>query len=245
MLKRFNNEDSCRVSDVVTGEETWIYQFDLEMPVIGLGLSRWATPNQSQEAKECWEENGGHFLLNEWSPGNCCARGSEDSYSKMVYRSLAPPSILRNSGEAAKDRTARNSAPPWQCLFPHSHCNNCISGKGAGEIDSSSLQSRPGPVRHFPVPEREESRVRTQISQPRRRCCCLQWRAKCNVWERAAWVLPEVVPEGAAVYRMCSRVLWKDVIGNETLSLSIVAYLKTYLVTLGSRYCQSDILGTL
>ena len=48
-----------------------------------------------------------------------------------------------------------------------------------------------------------------------------------------AWLLPEVVPEDAAVYRMCWRELLKDVIGKETLSLSIVAYLKTYLVTLG------------
>ena len=30
MLKRFNNGDSRRMSDIVTGEETWIYQFDLE-----------------------------------------------------------------------------------------------------------------------------------------------------------------------------------------------------------------------
>ena len=30
MLKRFNNGDSLRVSDIVTGEETWMYQFDLE-----------------------------------------------------------------------------------------------------------------------------------------------------------------------------------------------------------------------
>ena len=65
-------------------------------PVIGLSLSRWRTPNQSQEAKECWEENGGLFLLNEWSSGNCCARGSEDSYSGMVHRSLSPPRILKN-----------------------------------------------------------------------------------------------------------------------------------------------------
>ena len=28
MLKRFNNGDSRRVSDIVRGEETWIYQFD-------------------------------------------------------------------------------------------------------------------------------------------------------------------------------------------------------------------------
>ena len=140
-------------------------------PVIGLGLSKWATPNQSQEIKECWEENGGHVLRKEWSSGNCCARGSEDNYSEMVYRRLAPPSILKNSGEAAKDRTARNSAPPWQCLFPHSQYNECVYGKDGGEInDSSSLQSRPSPVRHFPVPEREESHARTPISQPRR-CC--------------------------------------------------------------------------
>ena len=195
------------------------------------GSFQMSNPNQSQEAKECWEENGGHFLLNEWSSGNCCARGSEDSYSEMVYRSLSPPSILKNSGEAAKDKTGRNSATPWQCLLPHSQCNNCVSGKDSGEInDSSSLQSRPGPVWLFPVPEREESHTRTPISQARRCCCCLQWGAKRNVWERVAWPLPEVVPE---VYRMCWRVLWKDVLGKETLSLSIVAYLKTYLVTLG------------
>ena len=43
---------------------------------------------------------------------------------------------------------------------PHSPCNDCVSGKDADEInDSSNLQSRPGPVRHFPVPEREESHV--------------------------------------------------------------------------------------
>ena len=30
MLKRFNNRDSHRVSDIVTGDETWIYQFDPE-----------------------------------------------------------------------------------------------------------------------------------------------------------------------------------------------------------------------
>ena len=30
MLKRFNNGDSRWVSDIVTDEETWIYQFDLE-----------------------------------------------------------------------------------------------------------------------------------------------------------------------------------------------------------------------
>ena len=30
MLKRFNNRDSRRVSDIVTGDETWIYQFDPE-----------------------------------------------------------------------------------------------------------------------------------------------------------------------------------------------------------------------
>ena len=29
MLKSFNNGDARRVSDIVTGEETWIYQFDL------------------------------------------------------------------------------------------------------------------------------------------------------------------------------------------------------------------------
>ena len=183
-------------------------------PVIGLGLSRWAIPNQSPEAKECWEENGGHFLLKEWSSGNCCARGSEDSYSEMVYRSLSPPSILKNSGEAAKCRTARNSAPLWQTLFPHSQCNNGVSGKDTNEInDSSNLQSRPGTVRHFPVPEREESHAWTPISQPRRWCGCLQWRAKCNVWEQVAWQLPE----DAAVYRMCWRVLWKGVIGKETI----------------------------
>ena len=99
--------------------------------------------------------------------------------------------------------------------------------------DSSSLQSRPGPVWLFPVPEREESHTRTPISQARRCCCCLQWGAKCNVWERVVWLLPEVVPEDATVFRMCWRVLWKDVIGKETLSLSNVAYLNTYLVTLG------------
>ena len=29
-VKRFNNGDSRRVSDIVTGEETWMYHFDLE-----------------------------------------------------------------------------------------------------------------------------------------------------------------------------------------------------------------------
>ena len=124
--------------------------------------------------------------------------------------------------------------------LPTRQNNNCVSGKDAGEInDSSSLQSRPAPVRHFPVPEREESHARTPISQPRRCCCCLQWGAKCNVWERVAWLLPEVVPEDAAVYRMCWRVLWKYVIGKETVSLSIVAYLKTYHVSLG--VCRNQI----
>ena len=89
-------------------------------------------------------------------------------------------------------------------------------------------------MRLFPVPKHEESHARIPISQPRRCCCCPQWGAKCNVWERVAWLLPEVIPEDAAVYRMCWRVIWKDVIHKETLSLSIVAYLKTYLVTLGT-----------
>ena len=56
-------------------------------------------------------------------------------------------------------------------------------------------------------------------------------------------MLPEVVPEDAAVYRMCWRVLSKDVIGKETVSLSNVAYLKTYLVTLGSTVLHSFVIN--
>ena len=113
MLKRFNNRDSHRVSDIVTGDETWIYQFDPETKrQSSSGSFQMSNPQQKSRGKGMLKKNGGHFLLNEWSSGNCCARGSEDSYSEMVYTSLSPPSIPKNSGEAAKDRTARNSAPP-------------------------------------------------------------------------------------------------------------------------------------
>ena len=30
MLWRFNNENSCHVSEIITGDETWIYQYDPE-----------------------------------------------------------------------------------------------------------------------------------------------------------------------------------------------------------------------
>ena len=178
--------------------------------VLGLGLSRWATPNQSQEAKESWEENGGHFLLNEWSSGNCCDRGSEDSYSEMVYRSLAPPSFSKI--QQKRPRTGLRSI-----LLHHDNASSHTANATIAFLektpvklnDSSSLHSRPGPVWLSPVPEREESHTRTPISQARRFCCCLQWGAKCYVWERVAWLLPEVVPDDAAVYRMSWRVLLK------------------------------------
>ena len=96
MLRRFNNVDSRRVSDIVTGEETWIYE---QAPT--------KVKRQRSVGKKMWPLSSQRVVI--W---HCCASGSEDSYSEMVYRSLAPPSILKNSGEAAKDRTARNSAPP-------------------------------------------------------------------------------------------------------------------------------------
>ena len=122
-------------------------------PVIGLGLSRWARPNQSQEAKATFFSTSDHLAT--------VVLEDQRTVTGKWYTEVCLPSILKNSGEPAKGRTARNSAPPWKCLFPYSHCNNCVSGKDADEInDSSSLQSRPGPVLHFPVPEREESHAR-------------------------------------------------------------------------------------
>ena len=48
MLKRFNNGDSHQVSDIVTGEETWIYQFDLETK---RQSSVWVFPDEQPPTK--------------------------------------------------------------------------------------------------------------------------------------------------------------------------------------------------
>ena len=48
MLKRFNNGYSRRVSDIVTGEETWICQFDLETKRQSSG---WVFPDEQPPTK--------------------------------------------------------------------------------------------------------------------------------------------------------------------------------------------------
>ena len=86
----------------------------------------------------------------------------------MVYRSLAPPSILKNSGEAAKDRTARNVLHYDNASSHTANATIAFLEKTPVKLNySSSLQSRPGPVRIFLVPEHEESHMRTLISQLR------------------------------------------------------------------------------
>lgn len=48
MLKKFNNGDSRRVSDIVTGDETWIYQFD---PETKRQSSVWVFPDEQPPTK--------------------------------------------------------------------------------------------------------------------------------------------------------------------------------------------------
>ena len=198
-------------------------------PVIGLGLSK--VKRQRSVGKKMvatFFSTSGHLAT--------VVLEDQRTVTAKWYRNLSPPQVFSKIQEK-RPRTGLRGI-----LLHHDNASSRTANATIAFLektpvklnDSSSLQSRPGPVWLFPVPEREESHMRTPISQARRCCCCLPWGAKCNIWERAAWLLPEVVSEDAVVYRMCWRVLWKDVIGKETLSLSIVAYLKTYLVTLGS-----------
>ena len=48
MLNRFNNGDSNWVSDIVTGDETWIYQFD---PQTKRQSSVWVFPDEQPPTK--------------------------------------------------------------------------------------------------------------------------------------------------------------------------------------------------
>ena len=48
MLKRFNTGDSHQVSDIVTGDETWIYQFD---PKTKRQSSVWVFPDEQPQTK--------------------------------------------------------------------------------------------------------------------------------------------------------------------------------------------------
>ena len=153
----------------------------------------------------------------------------------MVYRNLSPPSILKNSGEAAKDRTARNSAPPWQCLFPHSQCNNCVSEETPVKLmthpayspdlapcDFSLFPNVKNCLRghRFPSPEDAVAVYNEKLSAMSEN----EWRGCFQKWS-----------EDAAVYMMCWRVLWKDVIGKETI---IVHYCVSQNLSSYLSYCN-------
>ena len=60
MLKRFNNGDSHRVSYIVTGEETWIYQFDLETK---RQSSVWVFPDEQPPTKVKRQRNAGKKMV--------------------------------------------------------------------------------------------------------------------------------------------------------------------------------------
>ena len=235
LLKRFNNGDSRLVSDIVTGEETWLYQFDLETK---RQSSVWIFPDEQPPTKVKRQRSVGKTMVATLfsTSGHLATVVLEDqsSVTGKWYTEVWLPQVFSNIQE--KRPRTRLRGILLQSDNASSHTANAtiafLEKTPVKLMTHPSLQSRPDPVRHFPVPERKESYVQTHISQPKRCCCCLQW-AKCNVWEGVAWLLPEVVPEDSAVYRMCWRILWKDVIGKETVSLSIAAYLKTYLVTLG------------
>ena len=48
MLRRFNNGNSCRISEIITADETWIYQYD---PETKCQSSVWVFPDDDRPVK--------------------------------------------------------------------------------------------------------------------------------------------------------------------------------------------------
>ena len=68
MLEKFNRGQPKLAWDIITGDETWVYQFDPQdqAAISGMDISWWLSPYKVQEIKEHWKANGGFFLWKNW-----------------------------------------------------------------------------------------------------------------------------------------------------------------------------------
>ena len=177
MLKRFNNVDTRRVSDIVTGDETWIglYQFD---PETKRQSSVWVFPDEQLPTKVKRQRSvRKKMVATFFSSGHVAAIVLEDQRTVTAkwYTEVWLPQVFSKIQEKRPRTELRG------ILLHHDNASSHTANAKIAFLEKTlvklithpaySRPYQPGPVRHFPVPEREESHARTPISQLRR-CCC-------------------------------------------------------------------------
>jgi hypothetical protein len=130
MWKIFYRRNPRRVSDIVTGEWMWIYEFD---PENSNQWMVWIFPDEHQPTRVNWPRNVSNcnFLLQKES----CRQYSpwwKNCYCSMVCSSVFTKTFRKSSRTAAKGRTVGNRPAPWKCISAHNDLKNSVPGVHSG-----------------------------------------------------------------------------------------------------------------
>ena len=152
MLERFNKGDSRRIFDIVTGDESWIYQYD---PETKRQSTVWVFPDDAPPVKVKRGRSVGKKMVASFfsASGHVVTVPLENQATvtaKWYFgkHHMLAKAFLKASGETAKDRVVWVVAAPGQRLCSHSKNHEGLSSRvNDSSFGPSSLQSRPCSLR--------------------------------------------------------------------------------------------------